>query len=46
MEPYTLNRALVPDFWGHCARCGHTLLLEDVYCPSCGHQRSYDEYVK
>ena len=40
----TLPRT-TPDFWGYCSRCGHTLLLEDAYCPSCGKQREYGEYI-
>ena len=30
-----------PVLWGYCRRCGHTLLAEDVYCPSCGAQRDW-----
>jgi uncharacterized OB-fold protein len=35
-----------PRFWGYCRTCGHTLFLEDIYCPSCGHQRDWGEWVK
>jgi len=32
--------------WGRCKRCGHTLLVEDFYCPSCGAQRDWSEIVR
>ena len=40
-----LPRTGIPDFWGYCPHCGHTLLVEDAYCPSCGKQRDYGEYL-
>ena len=46
METIDLSRTALVEPWGKCARCGHTLLVEHIYCPSCGKQRDYNEYVK
>ena len=39
-------RNRLPAFIGNCRRCGHSLLREDAFCPSCGLQVDYGAHVK
>jgi len=41
-----LPRMKLPVFIGNCRRCGHSLLREDAFCPSCGLQVDYGAHVK
>lgn len=35
----------VPKIWGKCPRCGTVLLTDEFFCPACGAQREYADYI-